>query len=119
MSEDYDYSNAKGFVKKPNSKKNELDKTLSTEGYNKADIESLAGLYDLDTLDSEIADLKDTPDTDLYKGLMKTIRGTTKEKAGEVDVKVTIIGDDTANIKVSKGNKLLTERKVRFTQTSN
>lgn len=119
MSEDYDYSNAKGFVKKPNSKKNELDKTLLTEGYNKADIESLAGLYDLDTLDSEIADLKDTPDTDLYKGLMRTIRGATKEKTGEVDVKVTIIGDDTANIKVSRGNKLLTERKIRFTQTNN
>lgn len=87
--------------------------------YKRADVEALEGWFDLSDIDNEIADVKDIPDTDLYKGLMKTIRGSTKEKVGEVDVKVTIIGDDTASIKVSKGNRLLTERKVRFTQTSN
>ena len=84
------------------------------------DIEALEDMtYDLSTLDTEIKEAGDLPDNDLYKRVLRTIRGATKDKAGEVDVKITIIGDDTASIKVSKGNRLLTERKVRFTQTSN
>lgn len=121
MSSDYEYSNSKGFVKKTGKKKEGAPANVSMpEGYDKAAVEALEDMtYDLSTLDTEIKEAGDLPDNDLYKRVLKTIRGTTKDKAGEVDVKITIIGDDTANIKVSKGNKLLTERKVRFTQTSN
>lgn len=122
MSNDYEYSNSKGFVKKPDKKKEEEvpANVNMPEGYDKAAIEALEDMtYDLSTLDTEIKEAGDLPDNDLYKRVLNTIRGTTKDKAGEVDVKITIIGDDTANIKVSKGNKLLTERKVRFTQTNN
>ena len=75
--------------------------------------------YDLDTLNNDIADLKETPDTDMYKSLLKSIRSSTKETSGSVDVKVTVMGDDTANIVVSKNNRVLTERKVKYTQASN
>ena len=96
-----------------------FDATVAETEYDQASLESLEGQYDLDTLNNDIADLKETPDTDMYKSLLKSIRSSTKETSGSVDVKVTVMGDDTANIVVSKNNRVLTERKVKYTQASN
>lgn len=97
-----------------------FDATVAGSEYSLSDIQTMAEVpIDLDTLDSDIADLKAEPEADLYKNLLKSIRSATKETSGSVDVKVTVLGDDTANIVVSQGNKILTERKVKYTHKSN
>ena len=125
---DYEWTLKSGFQPKKgapslivNKGKEEkvFDATVAGTEYDQASLESLEGQYDLDTLNNDIADLKETPDTDMYKSLLKSIRSSTKETSGSVDVKVTVMGDDTANIVVSKNNRVLTERKVKYTQASN
>ena len=97
-----------------------FDATVAGSEYSLSDIQTMAEVpIELDTLDSEIAYIKNEPDTDLYKSLLKSIRGATKETSGSVDVKVTVLGDDTANVVVSKGNRILTERKVKYTHKNN
>ena len=97
-----------------------FDATVAGNEYSLPDIQAMVDApIDLNTLDSEIADLKGEPETDLYKNLLRSIRSATKETSGSVDVKVTVMGDDTANIVVLQGNRILTERKVRYTHTNN
>ena len=97
-----------------------FDATVAGSEYSLPDIQAMVDApIDLDTLDSEIADLKGEPEADLYKNLLKSIRNATKETSGSVDVKVTVMGDDTANIVVSQGNRILTERKVKYTHKNN
>ena len=132
---DYDWSAKEGFHKKNSSADKKgapslavnkgkeealFDATVAGSEYSLSDIQTMAEVpIDLDTLDNEIADIKNEPDTDLYKSLLKSIRGATKETTGSVEVKVIVTGDDTANVVVSKGNKVLTERKVKYTHANN
>ena len=128
-SDDYDWTWKGGFQRKKgapstavNKGKEEalFDATVAGNEYSLPDIQAMVDApIDLNTLDSEIADLKGEPETDLYKNLLRSIRSATKETSGSVDVKVTVMGDDTANIVVSQGNRVLTERKVKYTHKSN
>lgn len=123
----------RGTQYKVNKSKEGLSAELSkppTSGNHK-DLFDDQGIYDekmlrslfehpikLKTLDSEIQNLS-APDTDIYMGILRSIRESTKSTTGTVDVTVKIMDDGTANVIMSKDNQFLTSKKVHYMKSHN
>ena len=118
LDDDYQWSLKNGFTKKDKADTN-AKKPKGSLKYDNIDAGIFDGAYELSDIDRNIEEAKYAPEDDLYRSVLRTIKSSSGGKSGEVDVKVTITGEDTANIKVSKDNRILTERKVKFSQASN
>lgn len=79
----------------------------------------LEGSYKVGQAKADVGDLDGKAERSLYGAIIKTVASSTKDKAAEVKVNVVVSSDDSAVIQVRKDNKLLTERKVHFTHSTN
>lgn len=79
----------------------------------------LEGSYKVGQAKADVGDLDGKTERSLYGAIIKTVASSTKDKAAEVKVNVVVSSDDSAVIQVRKDNKLLTERKVHFTHSTN
>ena len=79
----------------------------------------LEGSYKVGQAKADVGDLNGKTERSLYGAIIKTVASSTKDKAAEVKVNVVVSSDDSAVIQVRKDNKLLTERKVHFTHSTN